>query len=361
MKIAIRVDSSTLIGSGHVMRTMTLAGELRERGNDVIFVCRPHPGNIIEVIRSEGFRVKVLPEIDEAYMPELHDIKHASWLAVDWEIDAEQTANQIISENVDWIIVDHYALDERWHKYIRMYVDHIMVIDDLADRKIDCDILLDQNLFKDMEMRYRDLFASSGVRLLGPEFAMLRPEFREARSRALVRGQGVKRIFVFFGGADPTNETTKVINALSNSAFRDVVIDVVVGNSNPQNHHIQQLCKKRENLNYYCQVSNMGELMLAADLCLGACGVNTWERCAVMLPAIAVAVAFNQIEIAEAVNDAGAIEYLGWAEAVSENDWQKATLNLMGDVPKLKSISQICGELVDCNGVFRVVDRMMEA
>lgn len=360
MNIVIRTDASTSIGSGHIMRTMTLADELRRNDINVIFICRDHPGNLIELISARGYTVKILPQADKSHEPGSAGIKHSSWLAVSWELDAEQTINSLEAVSVDWLIVDHYGLDERWLKQLRAHVAHIFVIDDLADRKLDCDMLLDQNLFHNMEQRYRGLVPDTCSCLLGPYYALLRPEFKELREKAAIRNQGVRRVCIFFGGTDPTNETEKVLRALDSAKFQSLLADVIVGGASPNRHFIQQWCTDRDNLKFHCQVSNMAEIMAAADLCLGACGVATWERCAVFLPAIAVAVAYNQIEIAEAVSEVGAIDYLGKSDQVSVEDWQGSVSKLMNDTSALELMSQSCAQLVDCNGVSRVVAQLMD-
>jgi len=196
LKILIRTDSSVQIGTGHVMRCLTLADELRERGAEIVFVCRDFAGNLCGY--TEG------------------NLKHAAWLGADWQTDARQVEEIIKDFNThpDWLVVDHYALDERWERYLRSYVKKIMVIDDLADRPHDCDLLLDQNFYENLESRYDGLAPSGCKKLLGPKYALLRPEFREERKNLRKRDGYVKRIMIFFGGSDPTNETTKALEAV---------------------------------------------------------------------------------------------------------------------------------------------------
>ena len=223
--LVIRVDSSTRIGSGHLMRCRTLAEELKERGADVHFVCRRHSGNLNELLR-DTFSVYELPSpsIDTHNVA---DDDYAAWLGIIQEEDAADTIATLQGWRPDWLVVDHYSLDKRWETALRPYVRRIMVIDDLANRTHDCDLLLDQNFYLGMENRYNNLVPSHCQLLLGPKYALLRPEFRKARKTLRIRDGKVQRIFVFFGGTDPTNETTKVIQALKTLEL-EFIVDVVL-------------------------------------------------------------------------------------------------------------------------------------
>ena len=206
--VIIRADASTQIGSGHVMRCLTLAEELRDGGSMVSLVSRDHPGNLNELIRDKGFQYFELSTGQGIEVkPHQSGSEYASWLGVSQERDAMETIEAIGEERAEWLIVDHYALDEKWEPLLRPHAAKIMVIDDLADRRHDCDLLLDQNFFINGEKRYDELVSPSCTKLLGPKYALLRREFREARKKLKERTGEVKRVLVFFGGSDPENYT----------------------------------------------------------------------------------------------------------------------------------------------------------
>ena len=232
MKSIIRTDASVQIGTGHhVMRYLTLADELREHGAGAIFVCREFDGNLCGYIEEKGYIVHRLPVPNKQKHNIEGNLKHAAWLGTDWHTDARQVEEIIkdLDTALDWLVVDHYALDERWEGYLRPNVKKIMVIDDLADRVHDCDLLLDQNFYENLESRYDGLVPAWCKKLLGPKYALLRPEFREARRNLRKRDGHVKRIMIFFGGSDPTNETTKVLEAIRMLNRPDIATDVMVG------------------------------------------------------------------------------------------------------------------------------------
>lgn len=310
-KIIIRADASLSIGSGHVMRCLTLAEELRDAGSEVVFVSRAHPGNLNGLFRYKGFRCHELPEVPASVQTsgKLQDSRseYASWLGVPPQRDADETIGAIGNDRPDWLIVDHYGLDEEWEKLLRPRVSKIMVIDDLADRRHDCDLLLDQNYFKNGESRYDDLVSPACTKLLGPKYALLRKEFREARKNLRERTGEVKRVLVFMGGADPDNITGLAIEGLSSPEHRHLQVDVVIGSQNPHKKTIEKLVQARPQTKLHVQATNMAELMCEADLAIGAGGSTTWERLYLGLSSIVIPIAENQIPTTRDLCDFGVI------------------------------------------------------
>jgi UDP-2,4-diacetamido-2,4,6-trideoxy-beta-L-altropyranose hydrolase len=320
MNIIFRVDASIQIGSGHVMRCLTLANQLRREKANVAFICRELPGHLCDFIKEKDFQVFRLPDM-EPFTVDHRKNTHEHWLGTQWEIDAKQTKAVLLSQKIrfKWLIVDHYALDSRWEKQIRGCVEKIMVIDDLADRSHECDLLLDQNFYHHMNIRYNKLVPYDCKKFLGPQFALLRPEFKKAVNK-IVRDGKIRRILIFFGGSDPTNQTAKALEAILLLNRQDIEIDVVVGKANPRKENIKNLCKIVTNANYKCQIDNMAELMTRADLMIGAGGSTTWERCYLGLPSITLVIADNQLEVTRTLAHIGATWDAGYGENVTTKD-----------------------------------------
>ena len=324
MFIIIRVDSSNLIGSGHLMRCLTLAQRYRKEGYRVSFICRYLEGNLADLVSKQGFQLYRLlsAEQDDTLTG------YGKWLTVTQEQDAAETI-EILKKygHIDRVVVDSYAIDETWEQLVRPYTDEIFVIDDLANRRHDCDILLDQNFYLNKEERYASLVPINCQLLLGPKYALLRDEFYEAKKKMKPRDGQLHNFLVFYGGVDATDETSKAIKALrrlnANGELPDVEITVVVGGSNARKDDITIFCQKA-GFQYLCQVNNMAELMAEADLMLGAGGTTTWERCFLTLPSIVTAVAENQFQICEDCATAGIIYYLGHWNNVSIDDIYQA-------------------------------------
>ena len=313
-RVVIRADASQVIGSGHVMRCLTLAARLRRRGEDVTFVSRELPGNLIAYVEAQGFEVLRLPqhEADAALAG------YAAWLTVPQATDAEETLAALRGRRVDLLVIDSYALDAAWEQRLRPHVGRIFVIDDLSNRVHDCDVLLDQNFYQDGAHRYDGLVPTDCRLLLGPQHALLREEFFEARRHLRQRDGQLRRVFVFYGGSDRTRETEKAVRALLAVPELHLAADVVVGSSNAHIAEVRALCDGRANLHLHVQAQNMAAIMAAADLALGAGGTTTWERCYLGLPALVTAIAENQFAVAADCGAAGLIRYLGTWTDVTE-------------------------------------------
>ena len=203
IKVFIRADASIEISSGHIMRCLTLAQELIKENVSVVFISRKHNGNLNHLILRKGFEVIELekPKLKiKSKIKNNHNIDDYSlWLGVSEMRDAQDTINALNNDKPDWMIVDHYALGKTWENYLRPYVSNIMVIDDLANRQHDCDILLDHNWFENLESRYEGILQRSCTKLLGPQYALLRPEFTIAKKTINIRNDKIKRIFIFLG------------------------------------------------------------------------------------------------------------------------------------------------------------------
>jgi len=331
------------------MRCMTLAHTLRKLGVTVQFICRELQGNLCDLI-SQQFTVHRLPLIGMESLKLSRDNPYNQWLGVQWYIDAFQTKGILKNNDIDVLIVDHYALDAVWESSLRDCVKTIMVIDDLANRKHNCDILLDQNLYDDMPIRYNDLLPKHCLQLLGPGYALLREEFVRSRDKVRIRGGEVQRLLIFFGGSDASDETSKALDAIKLLHDHDLTADVVVGNSNPNKKNLELACSEMQNVQYHCQINYMADLMNRADLAIGAGGTTTWERCAVGLPAIVVTVAENQVEVTTAVSRTGAIHYLGDCKQIAPQTLAEAINRILRNPDQLRKMSEACIELMGDSG-----------
>lgn len=326
MNIVFRVDASAQIGSGHVMRCLTLAKRYRREGHTVFFVMRALPSNLVSYAEGEGFPVHALPHVASQ---QTHT-GYLAWLTVTQEQDAQETAEVLrVCGQIDRLVIDHYALDAVWENICRPLVHEIMVIDDLANRRHNCDILLDQNFYENASARYMGLVPDHCRLLLGPQHALLRDEFYEIKPRR--RTGALHNILVFYGGSDLTDETSKALRALSRMSLPGVTVNVVVGAGNPHKEEVRALCAAMPRVRYHCQVENMAELMSVADLALGAGGTSMWERLALGLPAIVTAIADNQLDSCGNCAAAGLIDYLGRAEDVDEEMLARAVRTFVDD------------------------------
>lgn len=353
--VVFRVDASVLTGSGHVMRCLTLAEGLRNAGAAVVFMTRPHKGNLNALIQNKGFELYELSQVSQDYAENATRDEYAAWLGATQEADASETIDILKDKQPDWLIVDHYAVDECWEKLVRPYAKKIMVIDDLADRKHDCDVLLDQNYVSGYQRRYIGLVPPSCTTLLGPDYALLRKEFAEARKSLKPRDGSVKRIFVFFGGVDHGNMTGNAIEALSAPEFSHIYADVVIGAANPHRDTIATAIEQCPLATLHVQVENIAELMSMADLALCAGGSATWERLCLGLPSLVVTVADNQVQFTHDLHEKRLIRWIGRAESgVIGEGFRSVLKDAMIQVERNKQESEQGRILVDGHGCERV-------
>lgn len=348
MNICIRTDASVEIGTGHVMRCLVLAEDLRRNQCNVNFICREFPGNLIKNLEANGFKVWSLPVPEST----CNGADFRRWLQNNWKTDAKQTIELLNKQpEIDWFIVDHYALDRQWEHIIKPRVKRLLVIDDLADRPHDCHMLMDQNLYRNMEGRYLKLVPEDATVLLGSKYLLLRQEFRNPGC-VKNRGRTVNRILVSFGGSDPTNETMKALKAIYRLNRPNIAVDVVVGFSNQNYSVIKGLCEKMPQTKIHCQIDYLTELMAKADLAIGAGGSTTWERCYMGLPAITIETAENQSEILSFLSELGAVYHLGKSREVHEEDLAIHLQGLINSPKKMKEMMEasefIMEEYEDC-------------
>lgn len=323
MHVVFRVDASSQLGTGHVKRCLILANELLERSVKVTFMSRNLPGNLLEEMKELTSSVIALPKLDSK-------LSQLDWYKRYWEIDIAQCIERMKDmEGIDWLVVDHYGLDFHWEQRMRQRVKKIMVIDDLANRNHDCELLLDQNLLANMENRYDGLLPKHAVQLLGPSYRLLDKVY--LRSQTVPRSHTVKRILISFGGSDPTGETKKVLQAITMVRKKEILYDVVIGSSNPDKPFILEHFGHLDGIRLYPQVPSLAPLMLKADLAIGAGGVTTWERIAMGLPSITIETADNQHEVLNHLLQSGVIYHLGRGELVSVKQIAAALNRLLAE------------------------------
>lgn len=353
MSIAIRVDSSYQIGIGHLMRCLTLAEELRKNRVETSFICRNHAGNLNSLIISKGFS---LFELDEPCNDSNRDyFSYSSWLGVSYRSDAEQVVALLKDINPTEVIVDHYALDHRWESMIGEHVKKIIVIDDLANRNHNCDILIDQTLNRS-RLDYQALVRNDCNLLLGTKYALLRDEFSQWRKESLKRKKfSTRKVLLSLGGIDKDNMTSLLMRVLNENNLELDSLTVVMGQNAPCLNEVLSLKQEMHiPTEVLTGVSNMAELMANCDLAIGAAGSTSWERCCLGLPSYMLVLADNQKEIAEQLMECGAAKLV-------QDPIESNLVKMLKEVDKktLNQMSLSSRNLVDGLGVARVVEKVL--
>lgn len=325
--VAFRVDAGAQIGSGHVMRTLTLAEALKRRGAQVRFVSRHMPAHFQRMLVERGHEFVALAEAGGG--GEGDDLAHAPWLGTSQAHDANQTAQALSDRKWNWLIVDHYALDSRWETRLRPFTERIMVVDDLADRVHDCDVLLDQNLIEGYQSRYVGKVSASCRTLLGPHYALLQPVYAEMHLQVRPRSGPIRRIFLYFGAGDRHNITGRSIAAFLQLGQEDIEVDVVLGSDSSHLDSILQQVAGHPRIHLHSGLATIAPLLAAADLAIGACGATSWERLCLGLPAIVVTLAENQRPVAAFLHGQNLVHWVGNNEEADQQAIAQALERLL--------------------------------
>ena len=334
---------------------------MRHEGAVCRFICREHPGHLIGHIRERGFEVLTLPGAASSGAPTPRAAAdYAAWLGTDSATDAAQVRQALAGRGLDWLVVDHYALDERWERLMRPSARRILAIDDLANRKHDSDVLLDQNLGRPAR-DYGDLLPAAGTVLAGPRYALLRPEFAALRAQSLLRRSSaqVRQLLVTLGGVDKDNLTLTVLEVLAAGGLPvDCQVVAVMGGGAPGLQSVRDFAARASGrIELRINEKNMAALMAASDAAIGAAGGTAWERCCLGLPTLVVMMAENQRAGALALQASGAA--LLAAPGLPLADGLRARLPDLLDPRRLSQMQAACISTVDGDGTRRVVEELL--
>lgn len=361
LQIAIRTDASYEIGTGHVMRCLTLAKALKSENIQCKFICRILKGNLIDKIRSEGFFVESLPVPTRLLSSDVNS--YEMWAGVDWQTDASETLDLLKKSCYHWLVVDHYSLDAKWEKEVKHGYSKLMVIDDLENRPHDADLLVDQNLGKTTNS-YHNLVGPNCKRLIGPRYSILRQEFKLARQQALASRSelDLKNILITFGGVDRFDITSKVLNSLRLDNVADNVdITIIMGATAPNLKNVQRLAEKMPwATKVLVNVSNMADYIAKADISICSVGGTTWERCCLGLPSILIPAAKHENELACHLHDSGAALNIGPHDNVDFEKRLSSAFRILTNKKKLSDMCNNASAITDGCGVDLIIQHIKE-
>ena len=340
------------------MRCLTLADGLGKAGAQIRFVCRQLPVDSRQILAERGYELVVLEPTPQE--PLQLELEHSHWLATTQQQDARACREALSDRKWDWLIVDHYALDYRWENELRSSTRRFMVIDDLVDRKHDCDLLLDQT-FNRRKEEYRQWVPQQCVLLTGANYSLLRSEFKKMREYSLSRRlvpPDLGKLLITLGGIDKDNITRELISELATSSLpQHCQITFLMGRNAPWLDSVRRQAEKLPwQTHVKVAVHNIAELMAESDLAIGAAGSTAWERCCLGLPTILILLASNQKDIAERLDQAGSVVLI---EAISEIPGTISYLRKHPD--KLTELSRISSKITDGTGVEMVAREMVNA
>lgn len=325
------------------MRCLTLANALSAQGSRCTFLCRDLPASLAARLERDGHGLIPLPQADAGQ----DDLPHSAWLGTTMAQDAALVSPILDALRPAWLVIDHYALDARWTAAVRGTA-RVLVIDDLADRQLEADLLVDATAGRHPG-DYDGVLSAETPRLIGPNFALLRPEFAALRATSLSRPRKrVRDILITMGGIDADNATGLFLDKLAGRGF---ALTAVIGGASP---HVASLRAKVASIpgaRLEIDTPDMAALMAQSDLCIGAAGSTAWERCALGLPALTVVLADNQKHVAQGLADCGAAQTI--APSISATDLCDMIQNL-----DIRAMSQAASALSDGRGAQRIAALM---
>jgi UDP-2,4-diacetamido-2,4,6-trideoxy-beta-L-altropyranose hydrolase len=345
MNIVIRVDSSTIIGSGHLSRCLAFALRLRDRGHDVQFICREYEGNLNYLIEAKSF--KVLPLKDSKF---------------DTISDARETQNLMAKiGHIDWVITDRYDINENWDNAVLSTGSKIFAIDDVAVKKRNCNILLNQNHWPGVGDIYKPLIPSTCKLLSGPKYYLLNQVYADIQKSLTDTGiskSNTNNILISFGGSDIYEAGLKVLNSMIQHDFSNFNGTLIAGYNNPSLPALQLVAEKTGWLTVIESVHNMANLLQDTNLAIGAYGVSTYERMALGVPSLILSLTENQDKFARILDEDGYAFNLGLIHDFNASKFIDKLHKILSVDDLLQKIRVAGMALVDGLGCDRVVDRM---
>ncbi len=342
MKAAIRADASAAIGLGHVKRCLALAQALRGNGATVTFLTRAIDVDSAALVDAEGFASIVID----------------AGQATDQAIDAEETLRHRDTFADGLMTVDHYALDAQWHGIVRAASGaRLVAIDDLADRLLDVDLLVDHNL-GDLAVKYAGRIGARTVVLGGPRHALLGPSYAAA-SRHVPRLQ-VESIGIFMGGTDAANVSAVALEACRLAGFTGPV-EIATTSGNPNLAALRKLAAARPHTTLTLDLPDLAAFFARHDLQIGAGGGATWERCCIGAPTLATIAAPNQAPVLRPLQSLDAVELVESAAdgaLPTARQLAERLAALLADAPRRAMLSSRSRALVDGRGAARVADHL---
>lgn len=327
-KVIFRVDSSTEIGYGHVSRCLALASGLRRRGWAIEFLCRALPGHAGGLIAGARFPLTLVSEAVELK-----------------RLRAALAGGAALA-------VDSNSIRAPYHRAVRDRAGLIIAVDDNGLGRFDCDILVNHNIYASPRM-YDGKTPEGTSFLLGPSYALLRPQFTPRARRAAAHGR-VRRVLVMMGGTDPHNVLLKTLEALALVGQPGLRTEVVLGAGNPHEASLRRF----PNARVHRGVSDMAALMRGCDLAVAGAGVSALELAFVGVPAALVIVAPDQRRNARAMARFGAAVNLGWHERLSPRRMAREFGDLVMSPARRRALARRAAKLVDGRGVDRICDEI---
>ena len=345
MKIAIRADASASIGLGHIKRCLSLAQALRDEDAEVLFFVRATDVDAAGEIARRGFDCHAIAEGPVRDQDSEHD-------------DARAFIASSRSFEPDAVLADHYGLGADWHRAVHQGTGAQMAaIDDLGDRPMAVDLLVDPNFAADHTAKHARHGDAPPVLLGGPGYALLAPAYADAP-----RGEprdSVASIGIFMGGTDEANLSALALTVVRDDLGFRGAVEIATTSGNPHLAELRSRVEADAGTQLTIDQPDLAAFYSRHDLHLGAGGGATWERCCLGAPTLALLAAPNQREVLLPLQNMGVMRVVT-AEPPSASDIVPPLRELIVDAALRHSLSVHGRALVDGLGARRVARRLLD-
>ena len=340
MRIAIRADASSTLGLGHIKRCLSLAAALRQQGADVLFVCQESDIALGSLLEKEGVAYALIPS---------SNAPHSSM--EDWRL----VSKILKTFQPQCIVVDHYGLDATWHEMAAHATRAaIVAIDDMANRPLACDLLVDHNHAESHEEKYRGVLKASVLILGGPRYALLAPSY--AQSPRYTFSSEVRSIGISMGGTDAPNWNSLALAVCRQECGFTGEIEIATTSANPNLPELEHIVRQDPHLTLSVDLPDLTSFYARHDLQIGAGGGSTWERCCIGAPSVVVQVADNQRPVLEPL---ARHEILVWSEG-TRSAIASAIQSLLLGPQKRQLLSENGKKWVDGKGCQRTSEAILQ-
>jgi UDP-2,4-diacetamido-2,4,6-trideoxy-beta-L-altropyranose hydrolase len=341
MNIAIRADASAAIGLGHLKRCLSLAMALRDLGAAVNFFQRSIDVAGSELVAAHGFRSQSL----------------GTGIVSDESEDARAFIAACASTAPNLVLVDHYALGATWHETVRAQTGaRLAAIDDLGDRSMAVDLLIDPNVAADHTAKHAANLPPHTLILGGPRFALLAPNYAAAPRCEL--HDSVKSIGIFMGGTDDANLSELALAVVRNHVAFTGPVEIATTSGNPNLPRLRRAAEASARTRLTLDQPDLAAFFARHDLHLGAGGGATWERCCIGAPTLAMIAAPNQREVLLPLQYLGVVCVVPTAPP-SMRDITEALRPLLINPARRRSLATNARALVDGLGASRVAGHLL--
>lgn len=334
--VVIRADANNIIATGHVMRCLSIADQLKKQGEEVLFILSDD--SFRGVIEDRGFRTIALHNDYREKMAEL-----PSFIPL------------LEKQKADYLLVDSYSVTAEYFQELAKHITiPVAYIDDMGQEDLSVDTIINYGYGAEA---YH--YPNATTTLLGPKYTPLREQFD---TDAIEIKKEVRRVFISAGGTDNYHVITHLLKQMEADEWRNVEKSIVVGQFYMDMDQLRKRQSDNDRIHIYQNIKEMASVMKQCDLAISAAGTTISELFACGVPTIAFSIADNQLGVRNLAKD-GLLLYAGDIRNNIENTVEqivKVGIKLSRGLEDRKVLSERTHKLIDGKGTCRIASNIIE-